>query len=241
MIANLVRDVMQVCRNGHVITDLLHTFPEHGRTHCDRCGSPTLSRCQTCGHELPGAIPVPGLTPVGAPQPPQQCPTCGATFPWTLRRSPPRNLGAFTTLEDLLRRMPRAVRELRSRHGERPAFRVEDGYDLEDLLRALLPLHFDDVRPECRTPRYAPATRTDFLLVPEGFAVTAKLVTPEVGEPRLTEQLQEDVAYYQGREGCRCLVGFVYDPGQRLYEPRRLEAAWRRDEPELEVRGIVAW
>ena len=35
-------DVMQVCRNGHVITDLLHTYPERGLSHCDRCGAPIL-------------------------------------------------------------------------------------------------------------------------------------------------------------------------------------------------------
>jgi hypothetical protein len=240
MIADRIHDTMQVCANGHVITDLLHTHPEQGLTHCDRCGAATLARCGTCGRELPGAIPVPGLEPVGKLRAPEHCPTCGASFPWTGRRGAPRNLGAFTTLENLLRRLPLAARQLRSRHGDRPAFRVEDVFDLEDLLRALLPLHFDEVRPEVRTPRYSPATRTDFLLVPEGFAVTAKHVTPELGERQLAEQIEEDVAYYQGRGNCQCLVSFVYDPGQRLYEPRRLETAWRRDEADLEVRGLIA-
>src|SRR5690349_10105581 len=110
MIADDVRDAMQVCMHGHVVTDLLHTHPEQARTHCDRCGAATLARCGTCGAELPGAIPVPGLTPVGSRRPPQHCPTCGAAFPWTLRQRPPRNLGAFTTLEHLLRRLPRVAR-----------------------------------------------------------------------------------------------------------------------------------
>ena len=43
---------------------------------------------------------------------------------------------------------------------------------LDDLMRAVLPLHFDDVRPQGRTPHYAAGTRTDFLLAPERVAVT---------------------------------------------------------------------
>src|SRR5439155_25452025 len=90
----------------------------------------------------------------------------------------------LAALETLLRRLPRVVHELRSRHGERPPFRAADGYDLADLLRALLPLHFDDVRPPSRTPSYAAATRTDFLLVsPPGgraIALTAKWVAADL-------------------------------------------------------------
>ena len=51
-----VSDVMQVCHNGHVITDLLHTYPERGLSHCDRCGAPTRDRCGTCGRLITGAV-----------------------------------------------------------------------------------------------------------------------------------------------------------------------------------------
>jgi hypothetical protein len=135
--------------------------------------------------------------------------------------------------------MPRVVRQLRARQGDRPPFRVEDEKDLEDLLRALLPLHFDDIRPESRTPRYAPDTRTDFLLAAERTAVTAKYVRGGVREPQLAEQLREDADYWRTR-GCRTLVGFVYDPEGLLREPAVLETAWSVREEELEVRAVIA-
>jgi hypothetical protein len=141
-------------------------------------------------------------------------------------------------LDNLLRRLPRVVRQLRSRYSDRPAFRIQDVHDLEDLLRALLPLHFDEVRPECRTPRYSAATRTDFWLPAEQIAVTCKHVSRDLGESHLVDHLQEDAAYYRGR--CRSLVVLVYDAEQRLHEPGRLEAAWRQAEEELEVRSIIA-
>jgi hypothetical protein len=213
-----VQDVMQVCRNGHVITDLLHSCPERALTHCDRCGADTIDRCQTCGLELPGAIAVPGLQPVGSRQRPLYCAACGAAFPWAAR--PTRNAsGALASLETLLQRLPRVIRQLRVRHGDRPPFRVTDERDLEDVLRALLPLHFDDIRPQCRTPHYAAATRTDFLLAPQRIAVTAKWASAAVREPQLGEQLGEDAAYYRTDGCCKTMVAYIHDPEGKLREP----------------------
>jgi hypothetical protein len=238
MSADIVQDVMQVCRNGHVITERLRGRPEDGLSRCDRCGAPTLHRCPTCGRELPGAREVPGLEPIGRRAPPAHCPLCGAVFPWTARRKPPPP-GPLTVLDGLLRRLPRVVRELRVRHGDRPAFRVEDEHDLADLLRALLPLYFEEVRPEARTPSYAAGTRTDFVLVAEGTAVTAKRITTPESEAILVGQLTEDAAYYERRGGVRALVCLAHDPEQRALDPVRLEAACLRDEG-LAVRCVVA-
>ena len=170
-------DVMQVCLNGHVITDLAGAHPDRRRTACDRCGAATIDRCPTCGTGLPGAVSVPGLAPVGTRRPPRCCSVCGAAMPW-VRQSGPAAGDPTAPLERLLRRLPRVIRQLRWRQGDRPPFRVEDERDLEDLLRALLPLHFDDVRPEGRTPRYAAGVRTDFRLAPERIAVAVKVARP---------------------------------------------------------------
>src|SRR5260370_9564014 len=105
LIDSRLQDVMQVCRNGHVITDLLHTYPDRGLSHCDRCGAATLDRCATCGLEIPGAVHVPGLIPVGRSHPPEFYSACGAPFPW----SPKAGLGmpsnSLATLKRLLRRL----------------------------------------------------------------------------------------------------------------------------------------
>jgi hypothetical protein len=232
-------DVMQVCRNGHVITDLLRTYPERGLGHCDRCGAPTLEGCPTCGHELPGAVPVPGLVPMGRSEPPLFCAHCGAAFPWAHRPNPAAP-EPWPLLENLLRRLPRVARQLRVRQGDRPAFRVADGRDLEDLLRSLLPLHFDAVLPQCRTPSYAPGTITDFRLDPHEIVVTAKRGKADVSEQQWMEQLQEDVAHYSLELSPGTLVYFVYDPELTLHEPRKLEAAWSQAKDEMQVRGVIA-
>jgi hypothetical protein len=232
------RDVMQVCRNGHVITDRLRNDPQSARSHCERCGASTLYCCPTCGGELPGAGDDPGLVPIGLSPAPGYCLTCGAPLPWLLKpRSTPPSL---TKLEELLRRLPLTIRQLRFRRAGRPPFCVEDEGDLEDLLRALLPLHFDSVRLESRTPRYSATNRSDLVLANEGIAVTVKLARTGFGEAELFEQWQEDVAYYEGRGGCRTLVGLVYDPERRLRGWEQLEAAASRVSESLKAVMIVA-
>jgi hypothetical protein len=237
-----VRDVMLVCRNGHVITDRLRHSPDADLIHCDRCGAATIDRCPTCGHSLPGSLPVLGLVPVGQPRPPAYCSLCGAAFPWT--RRPVSSAPPVAALEALLRRLPRVVYQLRSRHGNRPPFRVADMHDLEDLLRALLPLQFDDVRPLSRTPSYSAETRTDFLLVsPSGgrtLAVTPKWAGDGLTAAALTAQWDEDVRYHEAQRDCGLLIGFVYDPEGRLPDPDTLETAWSRPQGDVELRGVVA-
>src|SRR5260370_42153774 len=104
-----VQDVRQVGRNGHIITDLLRSCPERALTHCDRCGADTIDRCETCGRDLPGAIAVPGLQPIGSRQRPLYCATCGAAFPWTERpvpAAPPSHATLHTRRLRLTRRTP---------------------------------------------------------------------------------------------------------------------------------------
>ncbi len=232
-------DVLQVCRNGHVITDLLRARPELGRSHCDRCGAATLSACPTCGQPLPGARAVPGLETIGKPRPPSHCEKCGAAFPWAEQARPPEG-PALADLVTLLERLPRTIRELRVRHDDRSPFRVEDEKDLEDLLRALLPLRFDDVRPRLRTPSYAAGTRTDFLLAAEEIVVAVKLAQRGQGEAQLREQVHEDVAHYCRERSCRVLVVLVYDPERLLHRPQLAPLDTSALGSELEVRCVVA-
>ncbi len=232
-------DVLLVCSSGHVITDRLQTCPEQGFGHCPRCGADTLSQCPTCGHELPGAMLSLGPVPIGTSRPPQYCALCGAAFPWAPRPQPPDSV-SLDLFESLLRRLPRVARALRYRQDEQPPFHVEDVHDLEDLLRALLPIHFDDAVAESRTPSYTPRRRTDYLLHSGTVSITAKYAGRGFDERQLARELLEDVAYYQRRAGCTTVVCFVYDPEGFLAEPGRLEAVWSRPHDNLRVRCVIA-
>ncbi len=105
-----------------------------------------------------------------------------------------------------------------------PPFRVECERDLEDLLRSLLLLHFDDIRLESRLPTYSPGNRSDVLLAKERIAITVKIAGRGVDEMGLAQQWKEDVAYYSRWDGWPTVVGFIYDPEGVIRNPGAVEA-----------------
>jgi hypothetical protein len=95
---------------------------------------------------------------------------------------------SFTGLVNFCERFHLVARQMRSRHDNRATLDVEDEYDTQDLLHALLQLRFDDIRPEEWTPSYAGgSSRMDFLLKQEKIVIEVKktrkgLAAKEVGE-----------------------------------------------------------
>jgi REase_DpnII-MboI len=116
------------------------------------------------------------------------------------------------------------VRQLRLRRDDRQTLEVEDEYDVQDLLYALLRLEFEEITTEDWYPRYAAgAARTDHLLRNANIVIIAKKTRTGVTVRDLTEQIKIDFAHYSERADCRTVMCFVYDPEGRIGNPRRLE------------------
>lgn len=113
----------------------------------------------------------------------------------------------------ILRRFPLVARELERRPSGRQPLTLTDEPDVQDLLRALLHVDFDDVRPEEPTPSYAgKGSRMDFLLKDHGIVVETKVTRPGRDEKAIGSELNDDIARYGSHQDCRTLVCFVYDP-----------------------------
>jgi hypothetical protein len=144
-------------------------------------------------------------------------------------------------IEKLCLHFSRAARQLQHRHGGRSTIAVEDEYDVQDLLHAILRLHFDDVRAEEATPSYAGgASRVDFLLKAERIVVEVKKTRPTLKDKELGEQLIIDRARYASHPDCDTLVCFVYDPEGRIGNPVGLERDLENHPGPMKVRVIIA-
>lgn len=131
--------------------------------------------------------------------------------------------------------------QLLSRHGGRQAFEVADEYDVQDLMHALLRLHFDDVRPEEWTPSYAgSSSRTDFLLKKEKIVIETKMTRKNLGQKEVADELIIDKERYRSHADCKTLVCFVYDPGRRCSNPAALEGDLSEVREDLRTVVIVA-
>ncbi len=145
------------------------------------------------------------------------------------------------SIERLCNRFHLVAGQLQKRHAGRQTLRVEDEHDLQDLLQALLLLEHDEVRPVEWAPPYGGCiVRTDFLLPFEKIMVAARMTGDDFREQELREQLLVDVSEYIKKPECRTLVWFVYDPGGRVENPRRVESDLNGEQEGLEVRVIIA-
>lgn len=127
------------------------------------------------------------------------------------------------------------VVELSRRHDGRETLRIQDEYDVQDLLRALLSLYFDDVRPEEWTPSYAGSSlRIDFLIPEIEAVIEVKKTRPTMTDKTLSEELIVDIEKYQAHPTCKKIYCFVYDPDMILHYPAAI-----RNDLEQKHQGLV--
>lgn len=128
-------------------------------------------------------------------------------------------------LEKLFNRFHIVARQLRSRYANRATLEIDDEYDVQDLLHALLRLEFEDVRPEEWTPSYAgKASRTDFLLKSERAFVEIKKTRKGLSDKEVGDELIIDTRRYNSHPDCGQLICFIYDPEGRIGNPRGVES-----------------
>ena len=148
---------------------------------------------------------------------------------------------ATILVEIICRRFPLFSKHLLKRHNNRQSIEIQDEYDVQDLMHAILQLHFEDVRPEETTPSHGGnAARMDFLLMPEEVVVEVKMTRKNLGQREIVSQLAEDKERYKSHSHCRTLICFVYDPDGHCSKPTALEKDLSETTERMRVVVIVA-
>lgn len=154
------------------------------------------------------------------------------------------NKAKNTSLEwviGILERFPAFCRQLRERHDNRTTLEINDEYDVQDLVHALLMLHFDDIRDEEASPSFAGASsRQDFLLKTEKIVIEVKKTRKNLGARKLGEELITDMARYREHPDCETLICFVYDPDGWVKNPKGLISDLERRDAEGKTRVVIA-
>jgi REase_DpnII-MboI len=150
------------------------------------------------------------------------------------------NRGAMAIIEELGEHFHAVARRLEKRYDRRPGIVIEDEYDVQDVMGALLQSRFWDVRPEEWTPSYGgKSSRIDFLIKQEKVVVETKMTRDGLGDGKLGEQIIIDTARYSAHPECGALFCFVYDPGHRLKNPHAVETDLSGNKDGIEVRVQV--
>lgn len=142
---------------------------------------------------------------------------------------------------NVLERFPAFCRQLKKRYNDRDTIEVNDEYDVQDLVHALLTLHFDDVRPEEASPSYAgSSSRQDFLLKKEKIVIEVKKTRQSLRAGKIGEELIIDMARYRAHPDCDMLVCFVYDPDGWVNNPKGVIADLEGGDAEGKTRVVIA-
>jgi hypothetical protein len=148
---------------------------------------------------------------------------------------------AVKLIEIICRRFPLAVRQLKARHDNRPTLEITDEYDVQDLLHAMLQLHFDDIRAEEVVPSHAAvSSRIDFFLKQEKITIEVKMTRRGLGQKELMRQLIVDKEQYREHPDYRTLICFIYDPDNHCQNPVALENDLAEEDRGYRVIVIIA-
>ncbi|WP_150462942.1 PD-(D/E)XK nuclease domain-containing protein [Nesterenkonia ebinurensis] len=128
-------------------------------------------------------------------------------------------------LAEVLRRLPTFMQVLQRRREQwRVGEAIADEHDLQVVVEALLRALFDDVRPEDYVPSRAGSnSRVDFVMPEVGVVVETKMTRANLTASKLGEELLVDAGRYPKHPECSAIVALVYDPDQRIENPRGLE------------------
>jgi len=153
----------------------------------------------------------------------------------------PEESSALSIVLNILNRFPAFVRQLKRRYNGRAPLEVNDEYDVQDMVYALLTLHFNDIRAEEYTPSFAgAASRQDFLLKKEKIVIEVKKTRETLGAGKVGGELIIDMARYRAHQDCDTLILFVYDPDGYINNPSGVKTDLESKDVEGNVKVVIA-
>jgi hypothetical protein len=154
-----------------------------------------------------------------------------------------QKLSILPIVDQMCRNFDRFSVQIKRRHGgDRPTIIMNDEYDVQDAMHALLKLHVNDVRPEDYVPSYAGRnSRVDFLLPEYDIILETKMTRTTLKDKEVGDELTVDIAHYKGHGVGNHLVCFIYDKESFLCNPHGLiRDLEKQSSPEFKVSVIIS-
>lgn len=143
-------------------------------------------------------------------------------------------------LELIFNNFHRIAKQLTYRREDRSTLHIDDEFDVQDLLNALLLIPFDDIRSEEWTPSYGgKSSRMDFLIKDENIVIETKNTRENLRDKKLIEELIIDTSHYSKHPDCDILYCFVYDVNEFIKNSKAIENDLSGQKDGLEVKVMI--
>lgn len=159
----------------------------------------------------------------------------------TLHTSAQSETSALNKMLNILNKFPSFARKLKRRYDNRTPLEIVDEYDVQDMLYAILTLHFDDIRAEEYTPSFGGgSSRQDFLLKKEKIVIEVKKTRQSLNAAKVGGEALIDMARYRTHKDCDVLVFFIYDPDHHVSNPQGLVDDLESQDEQGRVKVVIA-
>jgi hypothetical protein len=125
------------------------------------------------------------------------------------------NKSADEVVRDVLNNFSNAIQKIiKDRRKDHPEFKIEDEYDVQDILYVILKSIFPTLREEDAIPKVgAKSTKIDLIIREEKILIEVKMIKgKDSNETHFIEQLKIDFESYHECKWLKKLYCFVYDP-----------------------------
>lgn len=125
------------------------------------------------------------------------------------------NKSSDEVVRDVLNNFSNAIQKIiKDRRKDHPEFKIEDEYDVQDILYVILKSIFPNLREEDAIPKVgAKSTKIDLIIREEKILIEVKMIkAKDSNETHFIEQLKVDFESYHECKWLRKLYCFVYDP-----------------------------
>lgn len=115
-------------------------------------------------------------------------------------------------------KFPEVVKQLDThRYNDRLPVVINDEYDVQYLLHALLKTEFTNIKKEEPNPiLLGKSTKSDFLLVNEAIIIETKMTREDHTDKTIGQELKDDLLRYKPNTDCKKLIFFIYDKLGRI-------------------------
>ena len=126
-------------------------------------------------------------------------------------------LAKARVLKDILMKFHNTATQITKRHSGRDTLKIEDEYDVQDLLYSILKSIFIDVEKERNTDTYAgKSSRLDIAINDISTIIEVKMTRESLSLGTLSGQISEDKDRYINGTKYKTVIFFIYDPGHYI-------------------------
>jgi len=137
-----------------------------------------------------------------------------------------------TPLMKIFNKFHSVAKNLEKRYNDRDTLVINDEYDTQDLLNALLNIEFNILKKEEYNPAFAgKKSIIDFFLRLENIGIEVKKVRDKTHAGKLSGEIIDDKAKYSNNKEIKELYFFIYDPDSYILNREEFIRDLEKDKP----------